>query len=236
MIRLPTISELHRATACTASVVLDRQPAEETSQAALRGQRIHAWIAARLRKWPLPNIGKTQVKHIQLGKLRRYLGHGTLRCELAMAYDAGKAEIIGENVGRDYQRPSALCGSADIVVERPHAMIVDIKTGSYPVPSPVDNWQLATLAAVYTFARPCVSVTGVIATLARDGSWSFDAHKWMPHDLAAVRQRLDANRERWQTAHEQHESGWGVTASPGQHCKFCKARCEHNEKQASEAA
>ena len=227
--RLPTVSEMPRATACPASVVLPRHPDdEEQSASALRGSRIHAYIAARFRRWTLPDIGKTKVHHIQLGTLRRYLGHGELRCELAMSYDGTKVEVLGENIGRDYHRPGTLCGSADIVVVRPHALVLDIKTGSLPVASPAENWQIATLAALFALAYKVESVTGVIATLARDGSWTFDAHAWSLADLAAIRRRIDAAKATWQEAHEQEESGWGATPTPGAHCRFCKCVCSEN--------
>ncbi len=227
--RLPTVSEMPRATACAASVVLPRHPDdEEQSASALRGSRIHAYIAARFRRWALPDIGKTKVHHIQLGTLRRYLGKGALLCELAMSYDGRAVEFIGENAGRDYQRPGTLCGAADHVMFRGNsAMVLDVKTGSLPTPHPRENWQIATLAMMVGIGYD-VPVTGVIATLARDGSWTFDAHTWSLAELAAIRRRIDAAKATWQEAHEQEESGWGATPTPGSHCRFCRCRCEAN--------
>ncbi len=239
MRRLPTVSEMPRATACPASVALPRHPDDgEQSAAALRGSRIHAYIAARLRKWPLPDIGKTKVSHIQLGKLRRYLGRGDVRCELAMSYDGDRVEVLGENIGRDYNRPGTLCGAADIVaINNGFIHLIDIKTGSLPVPPPQENWQLATLATLLGWAfidSHCI-VKGTVATLARDGSWSFDSHMWTIPQIEAIRRRIDDARAQWTEAHEAEESGWGATPTPGQHCRWCKAVCPHNE-QASEAA
>lgn len=241
MRKLPTVSEMPRAVACAASVVKPRRPDDgEQSAAALRGSRIHAYIAARLRKWPMPDLGKTKVKHIQLGKLRRYLGHGLLFCEEAYCYHGEGSigvEVLGENINRAYDRPGTLCGSADIIVERPHAMVVDVKTGSLPVPHPRENWQLATLAVLYWLTHPghCLSVTGVIATLARDGSWSFEAHTWSLDDLAAIRRRIDAARATWAEAHELEVSGWGAPTTPGAHCRWCPARCEHSWRREGES-
>lgn len=230
MLPMPTISEMARAAACAASVVLPRYPDDgETSAAALRGQRIHGYSAARLRRWPMPELGKTKVKHIRLGQLRRYLGRGALRCELAMSYDGNRVEVLGENIGRNYNRPGTLCGAADIVVDRPHALVCDEKTGALPVPPPRENWQLATLAVLYWLAHPSVlDVTGVIATLARDGSWSFEAHTWSPKDLGAIRGRIDDQMQTWRAAYEQEQSGWGATPTPGAHCRFCKCVCSQN--------
>lgn len=236
--RLPTISELPRATACAASVVLPRYPDDGTqSPSAIRGSRIHAYIASRLRKWKRPAIGKTLVNHIQLGKLRRYLGHGEIKCEFAMAWNGASTEILGENIGRDYARPGLLCGAADILVVRPHMLVMDIKTGSRPVALPGFNWQIATLAALAFGAYPDVDdVTGVLATLNRDGSWSFDPHTWSRPELAILLSRINSERDKWIEAQEQYDSGWGVEPSPGAECFFCKCVCPHNAKKEREAA
>jgi hypothetical protein len=71
-------------------------------------------------------------------------------------------------------------------------------------------------------------VTGVIATLARDGSWSFEAYTWQPADLVAIRRRIDDARAMWAEAHELEASGWGATPTPGAHCRFCRAICSSN--------
>jgi hypothetical protein len=229
MRRLPTVSEMPRATACAASVALPRLPDDgEMSASALRGSRIHAHVTARFRKWSAPAIGKTKVSHIQLGKLRRYLGRGEMRCELAMSYDGSKVEVLGENIGRDYNRPGTLCGAADLVMVRPHLLVVDIKTGSLPVPHPRENWQLATLAMMALEAYDSASVTGAIATLNRDGSWSFESHTWSINDVVAIEKRINAARATWTEAHEAEESGWGATPTPGHWCRFCKCVCDAN--------
>ena len=226
MLKLPTISEMPRAAVCDASVVLERIPFEPPSPAALRGTRIHAWIAAQLRGWPMPDIGRTKVEHIDMVALRAYLGDGDIKCEAAFSFDGEVATFLGENIGRNYPA-GMLCGAADIMVG---LKVVDIKTGSFPVPSPVDNWQLSTLAAL----SGCT--TGVITTLARDGSWTFDPHTWSVADLAAIRERLRGMMSRWRDAHEMDASGWGVTRTPNRECIFCKSICEHARQRTEVAA
>lgn len=232
MRRLPTVSGMARAVACPASVAKPQQPDdEEQSASALRGSRIHAYIAAKLRGWELPEIGRTKVSHIDLDALRSFLGDGEIKCEAAFSYDGERVAYLGENIGRDYGRPGTLCGSADIIVARCHMMVLDVKTGSLPVPHPRENWQLATLAALARGASwPDIveDVTGVIAALSRDGSWSFEQHTWSLSDLAAIRRRIDAARASWAEAHELEESGWGATTNPGAHCRYCKAVCGDN--------
>lgn len=241
MRRLPTVSEMPRATACAASVALPRTPDTETSASALRGQRIHAWIAAKLRGWPLPDIGKTKVSHIDLDALRAYIGEGELLCEPAFSYNGTAVECLGENIGREYNRPGTLCGAADIVAAPFGGLLplrlVDIKTGSLPVPAPRENWQLATLAVMAGAAfDPGSAVTGTIATLNRDGSWDFgEPHTWTLAELAAIRRRIDDARALWTEAHEAEESGWGATPTPGSHCRWCRCVCSANAF-ASEAA
>jgi hypothetical protein len=217
---------MQRAAVCDASVVLPRVPDNgEQSASALRGSRIHAWIAAKLRGWPLPDIGKTKVDHIDLTQLRAYLGDGELRCEMAFAFDGERVTRLGENLGREYNA-AGICGAADIVVVRDHMMVVDIKTGSYPVPSPRENWQLATLASFAVDV--CADVTGVIALLARDGSWTFDAHTWSRGELAEHRRRLSHRMtSQWPAALELESSGWGATKTVNAECRFCKSVCEN---------
>ncbi len=240
MRRLPTVSEMPRATACPASVALPRHPDDgEQSAAALRGSRIHAYIAARLRKWPLPDIGKTKVSHIQLGKLRRYLGRGDVRCELAMAMDpvSGHVEVIAENVNRDYGKPSRICGAADVVMVRRDALVVDLKTGRRALAAPAENWQVACLAAMVAAAHPQVeSVTGALAYLETDGSWRFESYTWGLAQLAMVRDRIRAAFAEWEDAEAAEDSGWGATATPGAHCYYCRSVCGHAEPKKREAA
>ena len=226
--RLPSASAIQRAFACEASVLLPVVPETEQSAAALRGSRIHAYAAARLRRWPIPDIGKTKVDHIQLGRLRRYLGHGERLCETAYSYDGARAEYLGENCGRDYARPGTLCGSADIVMRRPKRLLVDIKSGSRSAPDVAGNWQLAALAVFEWLAFPCDSVTAAIAKLERDGSWQFTEHTWSRANLANIRARLDAKIRQWREADEIYRAGFGATKTDGPDCYFCRCECEHS--------
>jgi hypothetical protein len=238
-LHLPSVSGLQRAVACAASTALPLGPERPPGAAAIRGTRIHAYIAAKLRGWELPDIGKTKVSHIDLDALRAYLGDGDIKCEAAFSYDGERVAYLGENIGREYGRPGTLCGSADIVVVRCHMMVLDVKTGSLPVPPPAENWQIATLAAMAQGASwPAIveDVTGVIATLNRDGSWSFEAHTWNLDGLAAIRRRIDAARATWAEAHELEASGWGATPTPGAHCRWCRCACPHAETREEQAA
>lgn len=229
MLHLPTISGLQRAVACTAAVVLEQDSDDGQSAAALRGSRIHGYVAARFRMWPLPNIGKTKVGHIQLGKLRRQLGHGELRAELAMAYDGKRVHVIGENVQRAAYLSGEVNGAADLVVLRDDALVCDVKTGARDVEPPQGNWQLATLALFVSMAYSVKSVTGLIAKLGRDGKWTFAEHRWSLDDLAVVRQRLDAKVREWRGEQSLYDAGLGEPVrSPNGGCYFCRAiGCEH---------
>ncbi len=235
--RVPTVSELQRSATCAASVVLPRYPDGPQSASALRGSRIGAYVASSLRGWPMPDMGKTKVSHVDMDALRAYLGDGDLLCEAAFSYN-GDTAYLGENLGRSYNRPGTLCGAADIIVARCHMMVVDIKTGSRDVAPPAENWQLSSLAAM---AQQCSwpaiveDVTGVIAKFNRDGSWTFSAHTWTLDDLAVIRKRIDAMMQQWQEAQEQHDSGWGVEPTPNEGCYFCLAKCPHGRKHQEQA-
>jgi hypothetical protein len=235
--RLPTVSELPRATACAASVVLPREEEREMGAAAIRGTRIHSWIAAQLRGWPMPDIGRTKVSHINMAALREFIDQEDVLCELALSYDGTRVEVLGENIGRDYQRPGCLNGSIDIAWQRKRmGFVLDVKTGALPVPEPRDNWQIATLSAMYALPFEVDHVTGVVAHLNRDGSWSFEEHTWSTAKLAAIRCMLNEHRARWTEAHALESSGWGATPTPGAHCRFCKCVCSEKPAQFSEAA
>ncbi len=242
MYKLPTISSLQRAMECPGSVVLPQLPDTEQSASALRGSRIHSWIQSQLLGTPTPDIGKTKVSHIDMDGLRAYLGAGDIHCEAAFSYDGERVEYLGDNIGREYNRPGTLCGAADIVVAGD--LVIDIKTGTYPVPMAKENWQLAALAMMVgmnslqldgSSNTPVECVSGLIATLARDGSWQFDEHTWSLADLAIVRKRLDEARERWSAAADLESSGWGAPVVVGRECAFCKARCQHNPRVQREA-
>lgn len=231
-----SVSALHRATACSASVVLPRGP-DTRGAAAIRGDVIHASIAADLRGWPKPDIGRHRIKY-DLDALRAYIGKGDLMCELAMAYDGESVTLVGENVGRAAYPEGKLCGSADLVVLRENAMVVDHKTGTLPVPHPRENWQIATLAMMVSrlFAGSVRTVTGVIAKLDREGAWSFEHHEFTLEQLGAVQTKIDAAREQWSTVEALYESGWGVVPTPGPYCRFCRCECEHADARVYPAA
>ncbi len=236
MYKLPTISSLQRAMECPGSVVLPQLPDTEQSASALRGSRIHAWIAAQLTGAPSPDIGKTKVSHIDMDGLRRFLGDGEIRCEAAFSYSYERySQYLGDNLGRDYPDIAAINGAADILVVRPHILVVDIKTGSYPVPRPQDNWQLAALAALALDTFDAEAVTGAIATLSRDGGWVFESYTWSTGEARIVLDRLLRSGETWSAAAELESSGWGAPVVVGRECAFCKARCQHNPRVQREA-
>lgn len=240
MLRLPTVSSLQRAMACTASVALEQLDDTPPSASAKRGSLIGAVIASELRGWPKPDVGRHRLK-IDMAALRAYLGEGEIRCEAAMSLrPTGEVEYLGENIGREYNRPGCINGAADIVVMRRNMFVVDVKTGTFPVPDPVDNWQLGSLASMLAafLADDIDSVTGVIAKLGRDGSWDFGKpHTWSLADLAVIREKLTRSIPRWNDAQLMSEAGFAEPEhAQGPHCFFCKARCEHNRNAVKEAA
>lgn len=226
-----SVSKLQRAMACALSVVAERE-ADSKGAAAIRGDLIHACIAADLRGWQRPDVGRHRLKY-NIDALRDYLGEGVMRNETAYAYDGATVEFLGENIGRAYNRPGKLCGSADIEMLREEsALVVDVKTGSLPLPLPEENWQVATLALFVSLAHPkLATVTGALAKLDREGQWEFTQHTFTRDDLAVVRRKIDAARALWTQAEAAHESGWGVDPLPGPHCRFCRVKsCEYADR------
>lgn len=214
--------------ACAPSTVLPRNP-DTRGEAAKRGDLIHAVIAAELRGWEQPDRGRYRLA-IDMDGLRTYLGEGKLMCELAMAYGDGQVELLGENVGRSaYPDDGRLCGSADIVVlNGEEATVFDTKTGALPVPSPRENWQVATLGMfVARLFGQVKRVRGAIGKLGRDGAWDFSEHVFDLEQLARVQSKIDAARGLWRTVDEVYASGWGVDTTPGPHCRYCRVKAEH---------
>jgi hypothetical protein len=240
---VPTISSLQRATTCTASVVLEQIGDGPQTAAAKRGTLIGGVIASELRGWPMPDVGRHKLK-INMAALRDFLGEGAIRCEAAMSLRPdGAVENLGENVGRAYQRPGCINGAADIVVIRPHALCIDVKSGSYPVPDAADNWQVGALSSMLAMILDgdVESVSGVVAKIGRDGEWDFGKPcTWSPAELAVIRKRLvETYLVRWRDAQRLHDAGFEEPERvQGPECFFCKARCEFNRnaQEKSEAA
>lgn len=226
--------------ACTASVVLEQDEEGPPSASAKRGQLIHGVIAARLRQWPEPDMGRYRLPLSEqtMAALSARLGTGELRAELAMAYDGQRVQVLGENVGRAAYLPGEINGAADLVVLRDDALVGDVKTGDRDVEAPADNWQLASLALFVSLAYGVRSVTGLLAKLNRDGSWTFTDHTWSLADLAIVRQRLDAKVNEWRAEQSLYDAGLGeppMTQNPA--CFFCRAKgCAFSRVARKEAA
>jgi hypothetical protein len=214
--------------ACSASLVLDQVEYEPQSAAAKRGSLIHAVIAARLLGQSDPDVGRHRlpVSAKTINDLVVYLGEGEVHIEEAYSYDGERVEVLGNDIGRNYNRPNAINGAADIVVVRDEALCVDIKAGDLPVPDPSQNAQLAALSLFVSMAYPVKSVTAAIAKLNRDGSWFFSSCVYSLDNLAEFRWRLDGKRREWQDAEALQLSGWGVEPAPGPHCRFCKVKPE----------
>lgn len=231
---MPTISGLQRAVECPASTAVAQLPEGPTGAAARRGSLIHAVIAAKLRQWPEPDQGRYRLPlgEKTMAELSSFLGEGELRAELAFAYNGNRCDVLGENCGRSAYRHGWLNGAADLVVIRPDALIVDVKTGQIDAPPPAANYQLAGLAMclLLSMSYQFNSITGAIAKLGRDGEWTFSQHTWSLADLTNIRKRIDAARASWNAAAELEDSGWGATPKPGRHCLFARCVCPHNPK------
>ncbi len=230
MLRLPTVSSLQRAMACAASTCLPLGPDTPPGAAAKRGTLIGAVIAARCTGRPDPDMGRYRLPlgWATMAELALRIGPGDISCERAFSYDGTKVEVLGDDLGRAYGREGTICGAADIIALRKHALVVDIKSGDLPAPEPATNYQLGALAVFVSMAYEVETVTGAIAKICRDGSWEWSEHLWSLSDLAAIRRRIDAARAQWTEAHEAEESGWGATPTPGQWCRFCRAICASN--------
>ncbi len=232
------MSGLQRAMSCAASTCLPEGPDKPPGPAARRGTLIGAVVAARLTGKPDPDMGRYRLPlgPATMGELVTRLGPGDISCERAFSYDGTKVEVLGDDLGRDYGRPGTICGAADIIVLRRHALVADIKSGDLPAPSPDANYQLGALAVFVSMAYEVETVTGAIAKICRDGRWEWSSCTWTLAELAAIRRRIDDARAMWTEAHELEESGWGATPTPGAHCRWCKSVCPHNEKQEEAAA
>lgn len=224
--RLPTVSNLQRAVACEASVALEQLPPEPSGAAAKRGSLLGAWAAASLRGWDLPDLGRYKIDW-SIDELRTYLGAGEIRCEAAFSYDGIRVESLGENIGRAYNRPGTICGAADIIVMREHALVVDLKSGKRDVADAKSNWQIAALALMAREAFGFKTVTGAVVKFGAHGEWEFrKPHTWDADELDVIRKRLDAEWRRWKEASSLADAGFDVDRVTGEHCYYCAARCE----------
>lgn len=225
---MPSASNIERAMLCSASTSLPvvDQP---QSAAAKRGTVIHAVIASELRGFERPDIGRHRIS-VDMETLKSWLGDGELRAELAMEYTPRTQEtvILGENIGREYARkPGRIYGTADIVVLRQRAMVVDIKTGSQRVTQVEDNWQLRTLAVMVASAYQVASVVGALAYLNRDGSWCFESTEWGSIELDDFADVLASKSSEWAQAELDQADGWGPLPTPSYAaCRWCPCECE----------
>jgi hypothetical protein len=224
---LVSASNLARAIECPASGILPKGDPIPESPASKRGSISHAWCASKLRGWPLPDVGKHKVSHIDVEALRTYLGDGEMRNELAMAWDPVKrdTEIIGENIGRAYPEHAGIIGTADVAMIRPAAMVLDIKTGRQ-MGSVADNWQVRALSVMLAHAYDVDSVTGVLAYLNRDGSWTFDPVTWGAFALAEMSDELADWAKKYRVMGELAADGWWPQANPSlETCRYCDRQC-----------
>ena len=136
--------------------------AESTSAAADRGTRFHAAIAEYIETGIMPEAGDDVAPllvHAQAWV--DAFGREKLGAELAFAWDpvADRAEVIGQNIGREYAAGGArLCGSADVVAvnrERLAGFIGDWATGDGSRKGP----QLRTLAVMLARAEGLETIT-----------------------------------------------------------------------------
>ena len=240
MLRLPTVSKMQTAMACDAAVVLEHEPDGPPSASAKRGTLLGAWAAASLRGWKMPDLGRYKIDW-NIDELRAYLGAGDILCEAAFALDGDHfAEFLGENIGRQYPQDGRICGAADILVRNgDHGLLVDIKSGTYPVPEARDNWQLGTLAVMAADAFDLETVTGVIVRMERGGTWGFgERHTWDQAQLGIVSNRIRHRERQWRESFDLMSAGLSepiAEQNPG--CFFCRAKgCVFSRESKKEAA
>lgn len=230
---LPSASKIESAILCPASALLPRVR-REPSASAKRGKMGHALIAADLRGWEKPPMGRYKIAY-DLEALKVYLGDGELRCELAMTWDPAtrSTTVHGENIGREYPEVAGLQGTADIAVIRPHALVVDIKTGQPGAPAR-DHWQLKHNAVALAGAYEVDTVTAALAYLGRDGSWTFDAVTWGMFSLESIADDLAKLAKHHRTAAELYASGWDPPVNPSRDvCRWCECDCDARFKEAA---
>jgi hypothetical protein len=230
--RLPTCSGLQRFMACGGSALVEQTEETERGASAKRGDLIHRVIAARLMGQPDPDMGRYKLPlgvWTMIG-LAVMLGRsGDIHVEEAYSYDGDRVEVLGNDLGRAYNRPGNLNGAADIVVIREHALVADIKTGRHPAPDCAGNWQLASLAFFVSAAYPSVkTVTGAIAKMETSGEWTWSQHTWDRPALAQIRGRLDSALAALRVNAAIVEAGIGdPVVAPGAHCAYARCVCPH---------
>ena len=236
---LPSASKLESALLCPASSLLPRNR-KEPGAAAKRGKLIHAVIAADLRGWERPPIGRYKIAY-DMSALLNYLAidqhEDGVYAELAMTWDPStrSTTVHGENIGREYPECDGLHGTADIVVVRPHALVVDVKTGQPGTPAK-DHWQLKHNAVALAGAYDVDKVTAALAYLNKDGSWTFDEVTWGLFALEAIADDLAKLAKHMKTSEALYEGGWDPPTRPSETtCRYCDCVCSARYG-ASEAA
>jgi len=144
-----------------------------------------------------------------------------LHKEIALAYDpkSGKAEILGWNIGREYEKNGLkagwIPGSFDLIVIGEQNVVIDYKAGSgVHVEKPQDNAQLAFGALMaerafgVTIGRVAIWYPRVDRVWEED--WELDP--WL---LPAFETRLKKQLRVAQTEKPQPK--------PGEHCRYCPA-------------
>lgn len=218
-------SELHRAIACPASVVLPRGP-DTTSDAAAFGRELHAWKAGEP---PTPRVTRW-LAHQDAKWTRDLLWPGPCHEVLLGAYgESGAYWHEGTKTENEARRAALddtwVAGEADLV--DPEAKWVDdLKTGWHPgPPRTLPQIRFYLLAAARWFGWK----EWVLGSITH----------WPRYPLGTPPTRwtevLDvAELEAWwagvvEPARVRAQMG-GAEKRPGSHCKFCRvATCEFKE-------
>lgn len=226
-----TMSSSARAEACAPSTFLPR--IEETaSYAAERGRAIHAFLCA------VANIGREKAVEAMPDTFRaecevidlERMPHATPD---AWAFEVGLAwdwetdtarELFRNTDSRDYsgKRPTELCGTADVLgVTGDSVIVLDVKTGYFPLGAPEKSLQLLSYAVAA--ARAYGKANALVGWIRlRDEQPYFEQAfvSMLELDQAAARMRATVD------AAMAGEMLFGLDPSTlaltvGPHCKFC---------------
>lgn len=229
----PTASSIERAIACPASAVL---PAIQTTNAmAERGTALHTFIAEAIESGRecalelVPKQYRRDAEAINIEELRAMFNGAEVFYEHAFRWNtrSDKADYLGMITERKYPPLDAfdIVGTADLYAcQDDEMLIVDIKTGKWPVTAAANNWQLRTLAVMASRAFGMGSASVAIAK-PRMGTWKVDRATFHAFDLDGFADELREMTERVAKMQDEYTVGVIPDVYPSEKaCEWCPCR------------
>ncbi len=196
-----TASAIERITLCAASAAFP-QGEDVSSGAASRGTKLHNLITPAIERGE--TVAECEEGEIDLQPLHEALG-APAKGEMALVYDTElrTARFVGHYIDRNYgeANPMEIGVTSDLSTDAD--TLVEIKTGSIPVPPPDSNPQIKTQAVALSSFRRLTSVKASLAVLDNKLKWKpietveFDALDlgWIADDLRALMIRVNQARD-----------------------------------------